>query len=48
MCHWLNKKKKKKLPDIDSIYDYLSRTETSNIDKVSIDLTLNELVKGNF
>ena len=29
-------KKKKKRPDIDSIYDYLSRTEASNIDKVTI------------
>ena len=44
MCHWPNKRKKKKLPDIDSIYDYLSRTEAK--DKVSVDLTLNELVKG--
>ena len=29
-------KEKKKHPDIDSTYDYLSRTEVSNIDKVSI------------
>ena len=29
-------KEKKKRPDIDSIYDYLSRTEASNIDKISI------------
>ena len=40
-------KEKKKRPDIDSIYDYLSRTEASNIDKVSIELILNELVKEN-
>ena len=38
-------KEKKKRPDIDSIYDYLSRTEASNIDKVSIKLILNELLK---
>ena len=29
-------KEKKKRPNIDSIYDYLSRTEASNIDKISI------------
>ena len=40
-------KEKKKRPDIDSIYDYLSRTEASNIDKISIELILNELVKEN-
>ena len=40
-------KEKKKRPDTDSIYDYLSRTEASNIDKVSIDLILNEVVKEN-
>ena len=40
-------KEKKKRPDIDSIYDYLSMTEASNIDKVSIELILNELVKEN-
>ena len=40
-------KEKKKRPDIDSIYDYLSRTEASNIDKVTIELILNELVKEN-
>ena len=40
-------KEKKKSPDIDSIYDYLSRTKASNIDKVTIELILNELVKEN-
>ena len=41
-------KEKKKRPNIDSIYDYLSRTViTSNIDKVIIKLILNELVKEN-
>ena len=30
-------KEKKKRPDIDSIYDYLSRTEACNIDKISIE-----------
>ena len=41
-------KEKKKRPNIDSIYDYLSRTViTSNIDKVIIELILNELVKEN-
>ena len=38
---------KKKRPDIDSIYDYLSRTKASNVDKVTIELILNELVKEN-
>ena len=41
-------KDKKKRPDMDSIYDYLSRTEASNIGKVFIELILNELVKENF
>ena len=40
-------KEKKKRPDIDSIYDYLSRTKASNIDKVSIEQILSELVKEN-
>ena len=40
-------KEKKKRPDIDSIYDYLSRMEASNIDKISIELILNKLVKVN-
>ena len=40
-------KEKMNFPDIDSIYDYLSRTEASNIDKVSIQLILNELVQEN-
>ena len=40
-------KEKKKRPDIDSIYDYLSRTGASNIDKVTIELILNGLVKEN-
>ena len=40
-------KEKKKRPDIDSIYDYLSRMEGYDIDKVSVELTLNELVKEN-
>ena len=40
-------KEKKKRPDIESMYDYLYRTEASNIDKVSIELILNELVKEN-
>ena len=40
-------KEKKKRPDIDSIYDYLSRMEGYDIDKVSVELILNELVKGN-
>ena len=30
-------RQKKKGPDIDSIYDYLSRTEACNIDKISIE-----------
>ena len=34
-------KEKKKLPDIHSIYDYLSRTKASNIEKVSVELILN-------
>ena len=41
--HYLNQrfcaidsvKEKKKHPDIDFVYDYLSRNEASNIDKVS-------------
>ena len=40
-------KEKKKRPDIDSINDYLSRTETSNIEKVTTDIILNEQVKEN-
>ena len=40
-------KERKKRPDIDSIYDYLSRMKASNIDKVSVELILNELVKEN-
>ena len=36
-------KEKKKRPDIDSIYDNLSRTEASKVDKISIELILNEL-----
>ena len=40
-------KEEKKRPDIGSIYDYLSRTEVSNIDKVSVEQILNELVKEN-
>ena len=40
-------KEKKKHPDIDSIYHYLSRTEASKIDKISIELILNEMVKEN-
>ena len=40
-------KEKKKGPDIGSIYNYLSRTEDSNINKVTIELILNELVKEN-
>ena len=40
-------KGKKKCPDIDSIYNYLSRTEASNIDKTSIEPILNERVKEN-
>ena len=47
MCATDHIKEKKERPDIDSSYDYLSRTETSNIDKVSIELILNELVKEN-
>ena len=38
---------KKKRPDIDSNYDYLSRTEASNIFQNSIELMFNELVKEN-
>lgn len=37
-------KDKKKLPEIDPIYDYLERTETSNADKNLIKHFLNELV----
>ena len=40
-------KEKKKRPDIDSIYDYLSRMEGYDIYKVSVELILNELVKRN-
>ena len=40
-------KVKKKRSDIGSIYDYLSKTEASNIYKVSIELILNELTKQN-
>ena len=40
-------KVKKKRSDIGSIYDYLSRTEASNIYKVSIELILNELTNEN-
>ena len=36
-------KEKKKHHDIDFIYDYLSRTKTSNIDKVSLEQIFNEL-----
>ena len=38
-------KEKKKLPDIHSIYDYLSRMNAFNIEKVSIELILNDLIK---
>ena len=47
MCHWPYKRKKKKRPDIDSISDYLFKTEASIIGKVSIELILNELFKEN-
>ena len=47
MCHSPDKRRKKNCPDIDSIYDYLSRREASNIYKISIELILNELVKEN-
>ena len=47
LCDIDRTKEKKKRPDIDSIYDYLSRTVASNIDKVTIELILNELVKEN-
>ena len=40
-------KVKKKRSDIGSIYDYLSKTEASNIYKVSIELILNELTNEN-
>ena len=40
-------KEKKKLPDIHSIYDYLSRMNAFNIEKVSIELILNDLIKEN-
>ena len=40
-------KEEKKRPDIDFIYDYLPRTEVYNIDKVTIELILNELVMKN-
>ena len=40
-------KEKKKLPDIHSISDYLSRTKASNIEKVSAELILNDLIKEN-
>ena len=40
-------KEKKKRPDIDTIYDYLSRMEASNINKISIEFILNELIKEN-
>ena len=40
-------KEEKKHPDIDFIYDYLSRTEVYNIEKVTIELILNELVMEN-
>ena len=41
-------KEKKKRPDTDFIYDYLSKTKASNIDKVSIEQILSELVKKTF
>ena len=47
MCKWRDKRKKKKHLVIHSIYDYLSRTESFNIDKVSIELILYEMVKEN-
>ena len=40
-------KEKKKLPDIHSIYDYLSKMNAFNIEKVSIELILNDLIKEN-
>ena len=46
MCH-SPYKREKETPCIDSIYDYLSRTEDCNIEKVFIDLKLNEVVKEN-
>ena len=35
LCAIDSVKEKKKHPDIDFVYDYLSRNEASNIDKVS-------------
>ena len=48
MYHRPDKRGKEKRPDIDSIYDFLSRTEASDIDKVSIELVLNEVIKRTF
>ena len=44
MCHSPHKREKEN-PDIDFNYDYLSRIETSNISKVSIEQILSHLVK---
>ena len=44
MCH-SSHKREKETPDIDFNYDYLSRIETSNISKVSIEQILSHLVK---
>ena len=39
--------KKKKRPDIDTIYDYIMRTEVSNADKTLMENIVKELIKQN-
>ena len=39
--------KKKKRPDIDTIYDHIMKTEASNADKTLIEILVKELIKQN-
>ena len=41
------KKKKKKRADIDTIHDYITRTEASNADKTLIENVVRELIRQN-
>ena len=40
-------KQKKKRPDVNTIYEYLSKTETSNADKQLIETILGNLIETN-
>ena len=41
------KDKKKKRADIDTVYDYITRTEASNADKTLIENVVRELIRQN-